>query len=255
MDLQLENHCILITGGTDGIGLALAKNLINEGAKVAVCGRDEGRLENARKSLGENSLCFRADVTKNPDIEAFIDASISKFGRINGLVNNAGRASSIRLADSTDADWQDDFDLKILSTVRAIRYATPHLEKSNGAIINTLSNSARAPGAGSTPTSATRAAGLTLTKTLANELGPKGIRVNALLVGFVASGQWARRAEAEGIPEQDYYIKAAEKLPIPLGRYGRSEEFADIATYLLSPRASYITGVGISVDGGLSPVI
>ncbi len=255
MDLQLKNHCILITGGTDGIGLALAKNLISEGANVAVCGRDEARLENARQLLGDNSLCFKADVTKKEDIEAFIDASASKYGRIDGLVNNAGRASSIRLEDSTDADWQEDFDLKIMSTVRAIRYATAHLEKSNGVIINTLSNSARAPGAGSTPTSATRSAGLTLTKTMANELGPRGIRVNALLVGFVASGQWARRAVGQGISEEEFYVNTAKTMPIPLGRFGRSEEFADIATYLLSPRASYITGVGISVDGGLSPVI
>ena len=124
-----------------------------------------------------------------------------------------------------------------------------------GAVLNVLAIGARTPGASSTPTTASRAAGLAFTKALASEVAAKGVRANALLIGLMESGQWVRRAEAEGITLEDFYARGARAANIPLGRYGRAEEFADVATFLLSPRASYVTGVGISVDGGLSPVI
>ncbi len=255
MDLELNGRTYVIGGGTDGLGLALAQRLMGEGANVAVCGRDEERLARTQELLGPTAVCYQADVTVASQIEGFIDTAVKNFGRIDGLVNNAGRVSSFKLEDASDQDWAEDFELKVMAAVRASRYATKELEKVGGSIINVLAISARTPSAGSTPTAATRAAGLALTKALSNELGPRGIRVNALLIGLIESGQWAHRASAAGISEKDFYARAAQGVPIPLGRYGKSEEFADVATFLLSPRASYITGVGLSVDGGLSPTI
>jgi NAD(P)-dependent dehydrogenase (short-subunit alcohol dehydrogenase family) len=129
------------------------------------------------------------------------------------------------------------------------------LAQSQGAILNVLAVGARAPGLNSTPTTASRAAGLAFTKALSSEAGPRGVRVNAILIGLIESGQWVRRAEAANVSLEDFYATLVKNSNIPLGRVGTPEEFADLATYLLSPRASYVNGVGISLDGGLSPVI
>lgn len=255
MDLELKNRAYLITGGTDGLGLALAHRLVEEGARVAVCGRNAGRLDVAQKLLGPAALCFEADVTKPTELDEFIDATLARFGRLDGAVNNAGKASSIPVASSNDDDWREDYELKVLSALHVSRRVLPALEETGGAILNVLAILARTPSANSTPTSASRAAGLALTKALAGEVGPRGIRVNAVLIGLIESGQWVRRAAESNMSLEDFYVMMSERSNIPLGRMGRAEEFADVAAFLLSPRASYITGVGVSVDGGMSPVI
>jgi NAD(P)-dependent dehydrogenase (short-subunit alcohol dehydrogenase family) len=255
MNLDLKNRTYLITGGTDGLGLALASTLIREGASVAVCGRDDDRLGAAQQQLGSNALCFKADVTRETDVDGFIDATLERFGQLDGAVNNAGRSAGSPVASSNDQVWRDDYELKVIAALHVCRRVLPELEKTNGAIINVLAIMARSPQANSTPTTASRAAGLALTKALANEVGPKGIRVNAILIGLIESGQWARRAREANVSDQDFYTMIASSQTIPLGRVGKSQEFADLAAFLLSPRASYITGVGISIDGGMSPVI
>lgn len=255
MDLELKNRAYLITGGTDGLGLALAHRLVEEGARVAVCGRNAGRLDDAQKLLGPEALCFEADVTKPSELDEFIDATLARFGRLDGAVNNAGKASSIPVVSSNDDDWREDYELKVLSALHVSRRALPALEETGGAILNVLAILARTPSANSTPTSASRAAGLALTKALAGEVGPRGIRVNAVLIGLIESGQWVRRAAESNMSLEDFYVMMSERSNIPLGRMGRAEEFADLAAFLLSPRASYITGVGVSIDGGMSPVI
>jgi len=255
VDLELAGKAFLITGGTDGLGLALAERIVAEGAHVAVCGRDEDRLTQAQARLGGDALCFEADVTDPVQLDEFLAASLERFDRLDGVVNNAGRSAGSPVATSSDDAWRDDFELKVIAAVHLTRLALPALAESRGSVLNVLATLARTPPPNSTPSSAARAAGLALTKALAHEVGARGIRVNAILIGLIESGQWVRRAAASGTALEDFYASGAQAAGVPLGRYGRAAEFADLAAFLLSARASYITGVGIALDGGLSPAI
>jgi NAD(P)-dependent dehydrogenase (short-subunit alcohol dehydrogenase family) len=257
MDLELSGKVIVITGGTDGLGLALARRLVGEGAAVAICGRDVERLASAEAALragGGDVLALRADVEHVADITRLVDATVARWGKIDGVVHNAGRSAGGTLEANDDATWEGDLQLKVMGAVRLTRTALPYLRESGGAALFTLAISAKAPGGGSAPSSVSRAAGMALTKTLSKELGPDGIRVNAILIGLVESGQWVRMAARAGTDLPALYERMVADAGIPLGRVGRAEEFADLASFLLSARASYITGTAINLDGGLSPV-
>jgi NAD(P)-dependent dehydrogenase (short-subunit alcohol dehydrogenase family) len=257
MDLGLDGAVVLITGGTDGLGLALAEVLVAEGAHVAVCGRYAERahaVEERLRAAGGDAVAVAADVSLVADLERFVQTALDRWDRIDGVVNNAGRSSAGGIEATPDAELQADFDLKVLAAVRLVRLALPHLRTSDRAsIVNVLNIGSKAPGANSLPTSASRAAGLAITKSLSKELAPAGVRVNALLIGLVESGQWRRRSEASGQALDAIYASMGEG--IPLGRVGRSDEFADVAAFLLSPRSSYVTGSAINIDGGASPVL
>lgn len=257
MDLELTERVVLITGGSDGLGRALGRRLVEEGARVALIARDKGRLQEAAGelvSLGGDALAVPGDVTVPEDLARLVAAAVERWGRVDGVANNAGRSAAARLEDSDDQLWEDDLALKVMAAVRLTRLALPELRKTRGAVVNTLAVSGKAPTAGSTPTAASRAAGLALTKALSRELGPDGIRVNAIVVGLVESGQWERAALSAGTPVETMYGRLAEGSDIPLGRVGRAGEFADLASYLLSPRASYVTGTAVNLDGGLCAV-
>jgi NAD(P)-dependent dehydrogenase (short-subunit alcohol dehydrogenase family) len=257
VDLELTGKVVLITGGTDGLGLALAQRLVAEGAAVAVCGRDEARLASAEAALaaaGGDVLAVRADVEQPADITRLVDDTVARWGRIDGIVHNAGRSAGGALEASDDAAWEGDLRLKVMGAVRLTRSALPHLRQSRGAALFTLSIGAKAPGAASEPSSVSRAAGMALMKSLSKEFGPDGIRVNAVLIGFIEAGQWVRLAATSDMELPALYERMAADANIPLGRVGRAEEFADLASFLLSARASYVTGTAINLDGGLSPV-
>ena len=258
MDLELAGKSVLITGGTDGLGLALAQHLAAEGASVAVCGRDQERLRAAEASVqdaGGDVLAVRADVSSADDIEAFVDASVGRWGRIDGVVHNAGRSAAGTIQSIDDAAWDADLQLKLMGAVRLTRLALPLLRASRGAVLFTLAMGAKAPGGGSEPSSVSRAAGMALMKALSKELAPDGIRVNAVLIGLIESGQWVRAAAGSGLEPHEFYARFARDAGIPLGRFGRSAEFADLGCFLLSERASYLTGTAINLDGGLSPAV
>lgn len=256
MDLELEGKVVIVTGGTDGLGAALAERLATLGAHVTVCGRNESRVEAMRERLtstGGDHLVVAADVTVPPDIERLVDSTVQRWGRIDGIVNNAGAAAAEPFEAITDDEWQADLDLKVMAAVRLTRSAIPHMTTDGGSIVNVLSIAAKAAGARSLPSAASRATGIAITKALSKELGPIGIRSNAVLVGLVESGQWDRLADRTGRPVAEIYGGMAGQ--IPLGRVGRGDEFADLVTFLLSARSSYVTGSAINLDGGMSPAI
>jgi NAD(P)-dependent dehydrogenase (short-subunit alcohol dehydrogenase family) len=258
VDLGLGQKVVLVTGGSDGLGRALCQGLVAEGARVAFCGRDQSRLDatlGALTSSGGDALAVQADVTEPEDLSRFVDSAVTRWGRIDGIVNNAGAGAAKPLSVTLDADWDEDLRLKLYGALRLVRFALPHLEAQGGSIVNTLAISAKAPGAASAPSSVSRAAGMAMTKALSKELGPSGVRVNAVLIGMIESGQWERLAGAQGKAVGTLYRELAEGAAIPLGRVGRAEEFADLVSYLLSERSSYLTGTAINLDGGLSPVV
>jgi NAD(P)-dependent dehydrogenase (short-subunit alcohol dehydrogenase family) len=258
MDLELQQKVVAITGGTDGLGLALAHRLVAEGAAVAICGRDAERLaaaEAALAAVGGDVLALTADVARAEDIERFVGTVIDRWHRLDGIVHNAGKSAAGLVESSNDDTWEADLQLKLMGAVRMARISIPHLRESKGSVLLTLALAAKTPGAGSTPSSVSRAAGMALMKALSKELAPDGIRVNAILIGLIESGQWVRMAEAAGVELADFYEQMARNSSIPLGRVGRADEFADLAAYLLSERSSYVTGTAINLDGGMSPVV
>ncbi|MFY9930725.1 MAG: SDR family oxidoreductase [Streptosporangiaceae bacterium] len=258
MDFGLAGKVILVTGGSDGLGAALVRTLCAERAHVAFCARTQDRVAAVADEVtaaGGDVLGIRADVTDTSDLQGFVSAAHDRWGRVDGLVNNAGTSSATPFDQQTESDWDDDLNLKLRAAIRAIRLVLPYLRSAGGgSIINVLATAARAPAAGSTPTSVSRAAGLALTKALSKEFGPEQIRVNAILIGIVQSGQWVRRAAARGITADELYAEMAATAQIPLRRVGLAAEFAELAAFLLSDRSAYITGAAINFDGGLSPV-
>jgi len=258
MELELEGKAVLVTGGSDGLGRALCHRLVAEGARAAFCGRDPGRVEATRTALEEEGgdvLGVVADVTSPVDLSRFVDAALERFGRIDGLVNNAGRSAGKPLVDLTDEEFGADLDLKLLAAARLCRLTLTHLGRQGGAIVNVLAIGAKTPGASSMPSSVSRAAGMAFTKALSKEAGPSGVRVNAVLIGLIESGQWDRMAAANATPVETLYENLAANAGIPLGRVGKAAEFGDLVAFLLSPRAGYVSGTAINLDGGLSATV
>jgi NAD(P)-dependent dehydrogenase (short-subunit alcohol dehydrogenase family) len=261
MDLGLRNKVAIVTGGSDGLGLGTARRLADEGAAVAICGRDATRLKEAAERLradGAAVLEVAADVTRPGDLEALVASTLERFGRLDILVNNAGTSAARGFDTVDDAAWQADLELKLFAAIRGVRLCVPHMRQAGGGrAVNILNTGAKTPGARSLPTSVSRAAGLALTKALSKELAPDGILVNAICIGLVKSGQWERRWAGAGRPGtlESFYERMARERDVPLGRIGEAEEYADLVAFLVSERAAYITGSAINLDGGMSPVV
>jgi 3-oxoacyl-[acyl-carrier protein] reductase len=258
MDIKLTARKALITGGSKGLGLAIARTFAEAGADVAIMARRQGPLDEAAAAIGlrpgQQVLPVACDVRRAKDIAAGFARVTQAFGHVDILVNNAGTSNAHPFETVTDAQWQEDLDLKLFAAIRLIRLAWPHMkERKWGRIVNVLNIGAKAPRPASAPTSVTRAAGMALTKVLAGEGAPHGILVNALLVGFIESDQWVQRAAKLDVPLGDFLAKMGKE--IPMGRVGNAQEFANAACFLASDAASYITGTAINVDGNRSPVV
>lgn len=261
MYINLEGRTALVTGGSDGLGLATATQLAASGANVAIVARNPERLERAAAQIRTTAkgrvMSLVCDVSKADDIVSAHTAILAGLGDIDILVNNAGQHASGRFEDISDADWQADLDLKFMAAVRFSRLLFPGMKARNwGRIINILNVFAKAPKAYTAPTCVARAATLALGKALAAEGAPHNVLVNGLAIGIIRSGQMMRSYEkqAQGMTFADYEKKQAERLGIPMGRMGHPEELARVACFLASDAASYVTGTTINVDGGMCPV-
>lgn len=260
MDIDLSGRRALITGGSLGLGRAMAEMLAASGASVAVVARRAEVLAEAKEAIeakaqrGAKVATVAADVASAAGCEAAFADAESALGGVDILINNAGSSKRGAFEELTDADWQADFDLKVFANVRLSRLALPGMKQRRwGRIINTLNTAAKAPPAEGAPTAVSRAAGLSITKILAGEAAAHGVTVNALLVGKIESDQWVQRAEREGRPLAD--VMSETGATIPMGRMGKSSEFAAVACFLCSDPASYVTGTAINVDGGLCPIV
>ncbi|MDO9707052.1 SDR family oxidoreductase [Paracraurococcus lichenis] len=261
MDLRLDGRAALITGGSKGLGLAIAKAFAGAGGAVAIVARNAGQLADAEAAIraaapGAKVAAIAADISTAAGCESAFAGAEKALGQVDILVNNAGTSQRGPFLEVTDALWQNDLDLKLFAAIRLGRLVWPGMAARRwGRIINVLNTGAKAPPAEGAPTAVSRAAGMALTKVQANEGAKHNILVNALLVGLIDSDQHRRRHAASGTNESYEEWLAKLGASLPLGRYGKAEEFAATALFLCSEPGSYIAGVALNVDGGRSPVV
>jgi len=263
MQFIMPGRNALVTGGSAGLGLAIAETFAKAGANVAITARGAEALEAARARIAAGSkgkvIAVAGDVSKADDCARIFKTAEAELGQVDVLVNNAGTSQRGTFESISDELWQFDIDLKLFAAIRLARLALPGMKARRwGRIINVLNTGAKAPPAEGAPTAVTRAAGMALTKVLAGEGAKHNVLVNGLLVGRIESDQWVRRHAAEAAKGSNktmdaYYAEMGKSLP--MGRLGTSQEFANAALFLASDAGSYINGTAINVDGGLCPVV
>jgi 3-oxoacyl-[acyl-carrier protein] reductase len=261
MQIRLDGRTALITGGSKGLGRAMAEAFTEAGAAVAIVARRQAELDTAKAEIegrfqGARIAAISADVSTAEGCARAAAEAAARLGPVDILVNNAGTSQRGAFLEVDDALWQADLDLKLFAAIRLTRAVWPGMAaKGWGRVINVLNTGAKAPAAESCPTSVSRAAGMALTKVLAHEGGPLGILVNAMLVGIIESDQWVRRhaSDPRGLSWEAWKKDAAKG--VPLGRLGKAAEFAALATFLCSDQGGYVTGTAINVDGGRTPVV
>jgi NAD(P)-dependent dehydrogenase (short-subunit alcohol dehydrogenase family) len=256
MELDLKDKKAIVTGGSKGLGRAIAEEFAGEGAGVAICSRNEEEISQAGAELKEHGVdvfATVADVTDTEQVRGFVSSAARALGGLDILVNNAGRARPGTFQTLTDQDWKEDLDVKLFSMIRCSREALPFMrERGGGRIININAVQAKSPDPKFFATSTNRAACLALTKTLSHELAPDNILVNSVNVGFIATPQWENihKLRAPDLEQEEFFAQMAAD-EVPLRRFGRPEEVAGIVAFLASDRASYITGASIDVAGGM----
>ncbi len=259
MDLGLRDRVCVVTGSTAGIGLETARLLAAEGARVVVTGRDSNRVESARQEAAAE-LGVVADLSE-PAAPAELIAAADELGPVDCLVNNAGIAYQAAFDEVSDEQWDEMWQLNVMSAVRTIRAALPAmLERGSGAIVNVSSTAGKRPSTGMPNYSVTKAALLSLSRLVADLYAKNGIRCNAVAPGPTATGAWL---DEGGLADQQARRSGKSRATVlesvaagrPLGRLAEPEEIASVIAFLCSDRASYVTGAAWSADGGTVPII
>jgi NAD(P)-dependent dehydrogenase (short-subunit alcohol dehydrogenase family) len=247
---RLEGKVAVITGGNSGIGLATAKRLQDEGARVAISGRSQKTLDEASASLGKGLLAVQSDVSKLADIDKLFAEVAKKFGKIDVLFANAGVAKFAPFAATTEAQYDEQFDINVKGAYFTIQKALPHLNDGASIILNTsVAGQEGVPN--SSAYSSTKAAMRSLARTMAAELAERNIRVNCVAPGPIVTPIFGRTGlPQEAIDEFSKYVISR----VPLKRFGQPEEVAGVVAFLASSDASYVNGIELHVDGGLAQV-
>ena len=252
MDLQLTGKVALITGSSRGLGLASARALASEGCKVCLCARTPGPLDEAAREVSalapspDAVLAVEADLTTALGVEKVIDAAVRRFGGLDILVNNLGLAKGGDIVETSDAEWQEAFDSTLYPAIRASRLAVPQMKARGGGVIIMIASIYGREAGGRMTYNAVKAAEISLGKAMARQLAPFHIRVNSVCPGSILfpGGSWWKRVQDD--PERMAEFVRRE---LPFGRFGRAEEVGDVVAFLASPRASWVSGAAVVVDG------
>jgi 3-oxoacyl-[acyl-carrier protein] reductase len=257
MDLGLEGKVALVAAASQGLGAAVADQFAREGARLAICSRDAGRIKARaaaiRDETGADVLAVTADVTVAEDVERLLAQTVDRYGRVDILITNAGGPPAAPFVRLSPADFEAAFQLNMMSTVRLCHAVVPHMmAQGSGSIVTVTSIAVKQPVEHLVLSNSIRLAVIGLTKTLANELGPFGIRVNSILPGWTRTDRVTELLESRAKISGTTLQIEAEKVAgsFPLGRMAEPEEFARVAVFMASPAASYVHGVAWQVDGG-----
>ncbi|MBD2213690.1 SDR family oxidoreductase [Nostoc linckia FACHB-104] len=262
LELKLAGKTAIVTGGSAGIGLAIAKALYSEGVNVVIAARNPERLENAVSAIqslptpGAKVISISADLTQAESVDKVVSTTLAQFGQIDILVNNAGSARAGSFLDLSDDVFLDAWNLKLLGYIRLVKAVVPHQKsRGDGRIVNIIGGAGRTPRPSFLPGGTTNAALLNFTKGISKELAEYNIRINAISPGATATERAERLAEqnaqAKGITVEQ--AKAETLKAIPLKRIAQPEEIASLTLFLVSDLAASITGAEILVDGGSTP--
>jgi NAD(P)-dependent dehydrogenase (short-subunit alcohol dehydrogenase family) len=258
MDLGVAGRRYLIAGGTGGMGLAAARCLVADGARVVVAGRGQDRAEAAVEALGETAVAVTGDVSVEGGADTLVADAVAALGGLDGVAVTTGLTGHLRLGDATESDWSAAFDDVLMGTVRVVRAALPHLvAQGGGTVVTTSAYSIHAYHPARLPYMVMKTGVAAFTKTIAKEYGPQGVRANCVCPGAIETAGLAslRRqiAEARGVPPEGVLERIMVEewhMDVALGRPGRPEEVGELMGFLLSSRAGYLTGAVINIDGG-----
>jgi 3-oxoacyl-[acyl-carrier protein] reductase len=251
MDLGLTDKIAIVTGSSRGLGLASAKALASEGCNVTLCARTESALHAAARevaSIGGPGRVYAvtADLTREDGVKTVIDRTVEAFGGIDVLVNNIGLGRGGTLLETSDGEWQEAFDQTLLPAVRASRLAVPHMTRRGGGAIVIIASIFGREAGGRMTYNAVKAAEISLAKSLAQQLAPSNIRVNSVSPGSILfeGGSWWKRQQENPAAIAEFVTRE-----LPFGRFGQAQEVGDVVAFLASPRASWISGTSVVVDG------
>jgi 3-oxoacyl-[acyl-carrier protein] reductase len=252
VELGLRNKVAVVTGSSRGLGLASARALAAEGCLVCLCGRTDGPLQQAAADVGAIAgdpgrvLAVQADLSSARGVEQVIERAVGAFGGLDVLVNNVGLGRGAGLLETSDDDWREAFDHTLMPAVRASRLAVPHMQRRGGGAIVIVASIFGREAGGRMTYNAVKAAEISLAKSLAQQFAPSNIRVNSVSPGSILfeGGSWWKRQQADPAGIADFVRRE-----LPFGRFGRPEEVGDVVAFLASPRASWISGTSVVVDG------